>query len=44
MKNIKTTEANQNTWVRNQVSTFLSLVNEGLQVKNIVFITNIHYL
>ena len=31
-------------WVRNQVSTFLSLVNKDLSVKNIVFIRKIRYL
>ena len=36
--------ANQCTSVWNQVSTFLSLVNKDLPVKNIVFTTNIHYL
>ena len=30
--------------VRNDVSTFLSLVNKGKKVKNIVFTTNIRYL
>ena len=41
---VKTTVANQFTWVRNHVFTFLSLVNRDLPVKNIVFIKNIHYL
>ena len=41
---VKTTVANQCTWVRNHVSTFLSIVNKDLPVKNIVFSTNIHSL
>ena len=41
---VKTTVANQCTWVRNLVFTFLSLVNKDLPVKNIVFTTNIRYL
>ena len=40
----KKTLANQCTWLRNQVSSFLSLVNKDLRVKNIEFITNIYYL
>ena len=39
-----TTVTNQCTWVPNDVSTFLSLVNKDLPVKNIVFTTHIHYL
>ena len=41
---VKTTVANQCMSVGNQVSTFLSLVNKDLLVKNIVFTTNIPYL
>ena len=33
---VKTTVANQRTWVRNHVSTFLSIVNKDLPVINIV--------
>ena len=41
---VKTTVANQCTWVRNQLYTFLSLVNKDLPVNYIVFKTNIYYL
>ena len=41
---VRTTVVNQCTWVRNQVSTFLSLVNKDLPVKDIVFTSNIHYI
>ena len=36
------TVANQCTWIRNHVSTFLSLVNKVLPVKNVVFTTNFY--
>ena len=47
MKNdnrVKRTVANQCTWVRNHRSTFLSIVNKDIAVKNIVIKTNSHYL
>ena len=33
MKTVETTVANQRTWVRHHISTFLSIVNKDLQVK-----------
>ena len=44
MKTVSKPVANQCTWLRNQVYTFLSLVNKDLPAKNIAFTTNIHYL
>ena len=41
---VETTVANQRTWVRNHVSTFLTIVNKDLPVKNNVFTTSIRYL
>ena len=41
---VEMTVANQRTWVRNHVSTFLSIVNKNLPVKNVVFTSNIRYL
>ena len=35
MKTVKKTVANQCTWVRNQVTTSLPLVNKDLPVKNL---------
>ena len=39
-KHVETTVVTHGRWVRNHMSTFLSIVNKDLPVKNIVFTTS----